>query len=546
MKVSIAQLNYRIGDFEGNTNKITEAINKAKAEKVNLIVFSELAVTGYPPEDFMDYPWFIEKQNTFTNKITKECVGITAVIGAITENRGKGRKLFNSALVMEEGIIKHTVNKTLLPTYDIFTECRYFEPNSVFKTIEIQGKKVAITICEDLWSKYNDFEYHLDVLEQYKNQNIDLVVNIAASPYNQDKFDVRDKVLRGNTKDNDIPLIYVNQVGAHTDVLFDGNSSVWSSGKKVLELPSFEEDQVFFDLSSTIQNEEIENEYYVEEDHVLDALVFGIKEYFQKMGFTKCLLGSSGGIDSAVVQALGTLALGGENVFAVLMPSEFSSDGSISDAEQLSKNCSNPYEVIPIKGVYDSYLEALEPVFAGTKFNIAEENLQARARGMTLMAISNKKGGILLNTSNKSEMSVGYSTLYGDMCGGLSPIGDLYKMEVYALARFINKKHGLLIPEEIINKEPSAELRPDQKDSDSLPIYPILDKILYQYIEERKSPEEIIASGIEEAVVLDVLGKVNRNEYKRYQAAPVLRVSKKAFGYGRRMPLVGKYFTERA
>jgi NAD+ synthase (glutamine-hydrolysing) len=540
MKVSIAQLNYKIGDFESNTKKIIGAINTAKKEGAKLVVFSELAISGYPPEDFLDYHWFLEKQDQYLNLIKKECTGITAVLGAITRNKGVGRGLFNSALVIEEGEVKHCINKTLLPTYDIFNECRYFEPNKHFNRIEIEGKKVAVTICEDLWSKYNDFEYKIDVLEQYKD--FDLVVNIAASPYNQDKFEVRDTVLRENSSTYHTPLIYVNQVGAHTDIVFDGNSSVWNSGKKVLELPSFKEEINTFDLEGILLNKEVTNEYYVEKEHVLDAIVFGIKEYFSKMGFTKCLLGSSGGIDSAVVQALATLALGGGNVHAVLMPSEFSSDGSINDAEQLSKNCKNLYGTIPIKGVYNSYLDALEPIFKGTKFNIAEENLQARARGMMLMAISNKKGGILLNTSNKSEMSVGYSTLYGDMCGGLAPIGDLYKMEVYALAKFINKKHGLMIPEEIINKEPSAELRPDQKDSDSLPIYPILDKILYQYIEERKSPQEIVSSGIEEAVVLDVLGKINRNEYKRYQAAPVIRVSKKAFGYGRRMPLVGKYF----
>ena len=540
MKVSIAQLNYKIGDFESNTKKIIESISIAKKEGAKLVVFSELAISGYPPEDFLDYHWFLEKQDQYLSQIKKECTGITVVLGAITRNKGIGRGLFNSALVIGEGEVKDCINKTLLPTYDIFNECRYFEPNKHFNTIEIEGKKVVVTICEDLWCKYNDFEYNIDVLEQYKD--FDLVVNIAASPYNQDKFEVRDAVLRGNSSTYDTPLIYVNQVGAHTDIVFDGNSSVWNSGKKVLELPSFKEELNTFDLEGILLKKEVTSEYYEEEDHVLDAIVFGIKEYFSKMGFTKCLLGSSGGIDSAVVQALATLALGGENVHAVLMPSEFSSEGSINDAEQLSKNCKNACNTIPIKEVYNSYLDALDPIFKGTKFNLAEENLQARARGMMLMAISNKKGGILLNTSNKSEMSVGYSTLYGDMCGGLAPIGDLYKMEVYALAKFINKKYGLMIPEEIINKEPSAELRPDQKDSDSLPIYPILDKILYQYIEERKSPQEIVSSGIEEAVVMDVLGKINRNEYKRYQAAPVIRVSKKAFGYGRRMPLVGKYF----
>jgi NAD+ synthase (glutamine-hydrolysing) len=542
MKICLAQLNYTIGDLEGNSSKIINGIHEAKANGAELVVFSELAISGYPPEDLLDYPSFVEEQLTFLDIIARECVGITAIVGAISMNKENGRFLRNTAFVLSDGEIKNEVHKTLLPTYDIFTESRYFEPNETFECVEIGGKKIAITICEDLWSDANEFQYSRDVLAQYDALNPDVVINISASPYHKDKFEIRDKVLRDNCTDHNVSIVYVNQVGVHTDLLFDGNSSVWNAkGEKIIEMEAFGEEMGYFQLSELDSNSPLQFEETDRMDRVLDAICFGIKEYFQKMGFKKCLLGSSGGIDSAVVQSLASIALGPENVLAVLMPSEYSSEGSVSDAEALSNNWGNPIEILPIKDVYSAYMNTLQPVFNGTAFNIAEENLQARARGMMLMAVSNKKGGILLNTSNKSEMAVGYSTLYGDMCGGLSPIGDLYKMEVYDIALRINKKYGDKIPEDIISKPPSAELRPGQKDSDSLPEYPILDDILLNYIERRLSAESIVELGYDKEVVNDVLKKVNSNEYKRYQAPPVLRVSNKAFGYGRRMPLVGKY-----
>lgn len=540
MKIALCQLNYIIADIEGNKKKIIEAIESAKKHKVDLAIFSELSICGYPPDDLLDYPFFVEKCENAISEIAFYCDNIAAIIGGPTINISHiGKRLFNSAYFIENKFVKSVTNKTLLPTYDIFNEARYFEPNRLFELVEFKGKKIALTICEDLWNDADSLQYESDPLSELKKQNPDFIVNISASPFNKGKYERRLETLKNQTKKHGLQLFYVNQVGAHTDIIFDGNSMIINpNGEIIHQLASFEEDALYFDSESDFISKENKQKKDIALLH--QALVFGLKNYFEKMGFKKAILGSSGGIDSALVQALASEAIGPENVMAVLMPSEFSSEGSVSDAQKLSENIGNPFQILPIKTVYNTFVETLQPIFGELPFNTTEENIQARSRAIILMAISNKFGNILLNTSNKSEIAVGYSTLYGDMCGSLSVIGDLYKTEVYELCNYINR-NSEIIPNAILNKAPSAELRPNQKDSDSLPDYEILDSILFQYIEEQKSIEQIIASGHEENIVLRTIKMVNNNEFKRFQAPPILRVSAKAFGRGRQIPLVSKW-----
>lgn len=540
MKIALAQLNYTIADIVGNKEKIIVALNKAKESAADLVVFSELSICAYPPDDLLDYPHFISNCIQAVEEIAKHAIGITVILGSPTFNESKiGRRLYNSACILQDGIVKHTVHKTLLPTYDVFNEARYFEANSSFKTIEINGKKIAITICEDLWFEMERFNYSGNPLEELSKYRPDLLINISASPFNMHKKIERLNVLKNVCMRYALPLVYVNQTGVHTDLVFDGNSMVINeNGSLVLECSSFKEDFQIFDTEK--ENREIDFKETEETELMHDALIYGIQNFFGKMGFSKAVLGSSGGIDSAVVQALATRALGAENVKAILMPSDFSSEGSVLDAKKLSENLKNNFEILPISNVFDSFGQTLKPMFEGLEFDLAEENIQARSRAVLLMAISNKFGHILLNTSNKSEMSVGYTTLYGDMCGSLSVMGDLYKTDVYKLARFINKDLEI-IPYSIIDKAPSAELRPNQKDSDSLPEYDVLDQILELYIEKQKGIEEIVQLGFESALVNRIIGMVNRNEYKRFQAPPIIRIRSKAFGRGRQIPLVSKW-----
>ena len=540
MKIALAQLNYTIADIVGNKEKIIVALNKAKESAADLVVFSELSICAYPPDDLLDYPHFISNCIQAVEEIAKHAIGITVILGSPTFNESKiGRRLYNSACILQDGIVKHTVHKTLLPTYDVFNEARYFEANSSFKTIEINGKKIAITICEDLWFEMERFNYSGNPLEELSKYRPDLLINISASPFNMHKKIERLNVLKNVCMRYALPLVYVNQTGVHTDLVFDGNSMVINeNGSLVLECSNFKEDFQIFDTEK--ENREIDFKEAEETELMHDALIYGIQNFFGKMGFSKAVLGSSGGIDSAVVQALATRALGAENVKAILMPSDFSSEGSVLDAKKLSENLKNNFEILPISNVFDSFGQTLKPMFEGLEFGLAEENIQARSRAVLLMAISNKFGHILLNTSNKSEMSVGYTTLYGDMCGSLSVMGDLYKTDVYKLARFINKDLEI-IPYSIIDKAPSAELRPNQKDSDSLPEYDVLDQILELYIEKQKGIEEIVQLGFESALVNRIIGMVNRNEYKRFQAPPIIRIRSKAFGRGRQIPLVSKW-----
>lgn len=546
--ISLAQLDYHTGNFDSNTQKIITQIEAAKAEGVDLLVFSELCVCGYPPRDFLEFRDFIEQALHSVKQIATHCKGIAAIVGAPTLNPvPEGKDLYNSAYFLSNGEITAVRNKTLLPNYDIFDEYRYFEPNRVFDIVEYKGCRIALTVCEDLWNINDNPMYIINPMDELMKLDPHVMINIAASPFNKTQAEIRTQVMIDNAQKYGIPLFYVNHIGAQTQLIFDGGSMVLDAKGEVLDTYTFfKEERRNYRFSFGDGRAEIGMDHTPTHkeipvmERVHEALVLGIREYFQKQGFSKAILGLSGGIDSAIVLALAAEALGKENVRAVMLPSRYSSQHSVDDAVKLAENLGVQHDLISIEQTFHALEQTLEPHFAGQPFNIAEENMQSRSRGVILMALSNKFGYILLNTSNKSELAVGYGTLYGDMCGGLSVIGDLYKTEVYELARFINRNKEI-IPENTIVKPPSAELRPDQKDSDSLPDYDTLDAILFLYIEERLGPKEIIAKGHDEQLVNRVLRMVNMNEWKRMQAPPVLRVSLKAFGQGRRMPIVAKY-----
>lgn len=546
MKIAIAQLNYHIGNFAANAGKIIDAIRHAKQNGAEIVIFSELSVCGYPPLDMLEQKDFIDACTRSAQNIASQCKGIAAIIGCPTINPDEnGKKLYNSALVLQNGTISDIYHKGLLPTYDIFDEYRYFEPASEFHTVKIQGRTVALTICEDLWNEQlveNSFGksriYRVSPMEQLIKQKPELMINIAASPFSYKQEKIRSTVLSENAKRYGLPLIYANQVGANTEIIFDGNSKILNpDGSVFATLPAFEESVTIVDLNDC-RSVEVFDQPKIEKIH--RAIILGVKDYFHKSGFKTATLGLSGGIDSAVTAALAAEALGKENVHGLLLPSRFSSEHSITDAVDLAKNLGIAYNTIPISPAVESFDLCLAPLFEGTTFGLAEENIQARIRGSLLMAFSNKFGHILLNTSNKSEAAVGYGTLYGDMNGGISVLGDVYKTEVFELAKYINRD-TVLIPLNSIIKPPSAELRPDQKDSDSLPEYDILDGILHLYIEEKLQFNDIVARGFDRDTVAKTITMVNRNEYKRFQTAPILRVSPKAFGLGRRIPLVAEH-----
>jgi len=598
MNIALAQQNYHIGNFEANTRKILEGIGKAKAAGADLVVFSELSVCGYPPRDFLEFEDFISKCYAAVDRIREAADTIGVIVGSPARNpQRKGKQLFNAAWLLYEKEIKGVAHKTCLPNYDVFDEYRYFEPGFDWKVIPFKGKRIALTICEDIWNMGDHPQYRFCPMDHLIPQHPDLMINISASPFDYDHDDDRKEVVRQNVLKYGLPMYYCNAVGSQTEIVFDGGSVVYNAkGDLIKEFNYFEEDfgivplpevktepaargpvppmfeellpglSVAIDTTSPaaertrlhMQTQEIFDkdmrvakqndpdrvlQYLVAEKNIAQiqqALILGIRDYFSKMGFSKAILGSSGGIDSAVTLTLACEALGTDNVRAILLPSPYSSGHSVSDAEQLSRNLGNPYDIIPIREVYKALLNVLKPVFGDLPFGLAEENLQSRTRGNILMGVANKFGYILLNTSNKSELATGYGTLYGDMAGGLSVLGDVYKGQVYALARYLNR-NSEIIPRHILEKAPSAELRPGQKDSDSLPEYDILDKILYQYIERCQGPKEITAMGIDEVLVARVLKMVNSNEYKRNQFCPIIRVSCKAFGIGRRVPIVAKY-----
>ena len=549
MKIALAQINYHIGNFESNTAKVISALEKAKAVGADLVVFAELAVSGYPPRDFLEFDDFIERCLEAIDEIASHCRGIAAIVGCPTRREEiKGKDLHNSALFLAEGKVQDAAHKSLLPNYDIFDEYRYFEPYREFHVIPYKGKKIALTICEDIWDIGEDPLYTINPMDELMKQSPDLMINIAASPFNYEQAQIRKEVMLVNAKKYRLPLFYVNHVGAQTELLFDGGSMVVSPKGFIFdELDYFEEDLRFYELQDVLvahlQEDVSPHGKHCEKIELIhDALVMGIRNYFGKLGFTKAILGLSGGIDSAVTMVLAARALGPENVRAVLLPSAFSSEHSVKDALDLANNLGAPHDTISIEQAFMNMEETLKPVFGDLQFDITEENMQARLRGVILMAMSNKFGYILLNTSNKSEAAVGYGTLYGDMNGGISVLGDVYKTQVFELARRINREKEI-IPENTIIKPPSAELRPNQKDSDSLPDYEILDEILFQYIEKRMGPRELVNMGFEKATVDRILKLVNTNEHKRYQTPPILRVSPKAFGMGRRMPIVARYLS---
>lgn len=558
MKIFIAQQNYHIGNFDKNVDKIIKAIEMAKDANADLIVFSEMSICGYPSKDFLDFRDFIDKCFESIEKIKKIADTIAVIIGAPDRNPVKeGKDLFNAAFFIYQNEVKSIAHKTCLPTYDVFDENRYFEPAFTWNVIEFKQKRIALTVCEDIWNLGDNPLYRICPMDILMEQNPDVMINISASPFDYTHADDRRATIKANVLKYKIPLIYCNAVGSQTEIIFDGVSLCFDKNANLChELSQFNEeirevillDDGTFEAPIIKAADEVvdflsEPERFMPElniGQVYDAIVLGIKDYFSKMGFTKAIIGSSGGIDSAVTIALACEALGKENVRAILMPSEFSTTHSVSDAGQLSKNLGNSCDIIPIKKIFDSFIAELHPVFKDLPFGIAEENIQSRTRGNLLMAIANKFGYILLNTSNKSELATGYGTLYGDMAGGIGVLGDCYKLQVYELAMYINRKNEI-IPQNIITKPPSAELRPDQKDTDSLPPYETLDEILYQYIERVQGPQEIKAMGFDAALVDRILKLVNRNEYKRNQFCPIIRISPKAFGSGRRMPIVGNY-----
>lgn len=560
MKIAVAQQNYHIGNFEENTRKIIEGIQWAKQQGADIVVFSELCICGYPPRDFLEFDDFIAKCNKAIDEIKQHADTIAVVVGAPDKNPVReGKDLFNAAWFLYEKEVKAVAHKTCLPNYDVFDEYRYFEPAYNWKIVEFKGKRLAITICEDIWNLGDNPLYRHCPMDELMKQQPDIMLNMSASPFDYTHVEDRKAILKLNTSKYKLPMLYCNCVGSQTEIVFDGGSLVFDKNSNLIrQLPLFKEAIEVFELNedgtflqpvlataNDLPDEEFnpsELDYNLCTAEIYNAIIMAIRDYFYKMGFSKAIVGSSGGIDSAVTLALACDALGKENVRAVLMPSQYSTGHSVIDAEQLSKNLGNPYDIVPIKNIYESFLTELKPIYKDLPFSLAEENIQARTRGNLLMAIANKFGYILLNTSNKSELATGYGTLYGDMAGGIGVLGDCYKMQVYALANYINRNKEI-IPHHIITKPPSAELRPGQKDADSLPDYAILDKLLYQYIEKRQGPKEIKEQGFDPALVDRVLKMVNINEYKRNQFCPIIRISPKAFGVGRRVPIVGKYLS---
>jgi len=560
MKIILAQQNYHIGNFESNTQKIIAAIEEGKKQHADLMVFSELCICGYPPLDLLDFTNFIEKCNESIDMIRSHTHGIGVLIGAPSINeKNEGKNLFNSAYLLYNNTIADVVHKSLLPTYDVFDEYRYFEPAYTWHTMVFKGKKLAVSICEDIWNLGDNPLYRLCPMDALIKEQPDVMINLSASPFDYTRIEERKSIIQANVAKYKIPMIYCNTVGAQTEIIFDGGSLVFDKDANLLkEGKYFEEDMLTvnlldhggFEEMNIATSKEISSvkwnprvyDQHLHTDRIYGAIVLGVKDYFSKMGFKQAILGSSGGIDSAVTLAIACEALGNENVHALLLPSQYSTDHSIDDAVALSKNLGNPYDLIPIQPVFDAFMNQLKPVYKDLPFNLAEENIQARTRGNVLMAVANKFGYILLNTTNKSECATGYGTLYGDMAGGISVLGDVYKMQVYALANHINR-NGEIIPQHIIDKAPSAELRPNQKDSDSLPDYSLLDAILYQYIERHHGSKEIIAMGFEKEMVERTLRLVNISEYKRNQFCPIIRVSPKAFGVGRRVPIVANYLS---
>jgi NAD+ synthetase len=544
MKVALAQINTIVGDFENNLRLVQDALGRARAAGVDLAVFPELTFAGYPPKDLLEKRSFVDKNLEILQRFKREVRGIAAVVGYVSRNEeGSGKALFNSAALVADGQIVHRTHKCLLPTYDVFDEGRHFEPCSHARgVVAYGGRRIALSICEDFWNDADLFPrrlYRYDPVEDMAGQGAELFVNINASPYTLGKPELRRRIVTHAAAKYHVPVVLVNQVGGYDDIFFDGGSMAADVvGRLVARARAFEEDLVVLDLDRPPAP--LADEAAEPAEQIYRALVLGTRDYTRKCGFRQVVIGLSGGIDSALVACIAAEALGPENVTGMAMPSMYSSPSALADAEALARNLGVRLEVIPITRIYESYLESLGGLFAGRPFDTAEENLQARIRGNLLMAFSNKFGAMVLSTGNKSELAVGYSTLYGDMCGGLAVISDLLKTQVYDVCRWINRG-GPVIPESTLTKAPSAELRPGQTDQDELPPYDVLDGVLRLYVEEQRSRREIIESGFDAPLVNRVVGLVDRNEYKRRQAPPGLKVTGKAFGYGRRLPIVQRF-----
>lgn len=540
MKIFVGQMNPIIGDIEGNKEKILDIYYEGIDAGADIVVCPELALLGYPPLDLVEKKGFRNTVHKAAKELAAATGGVGLLFGSIDEDDDAiGTNLYNSAILCHDGEIKFIQHKTLIPNYDVFDEMRYFEPSKSVSIYEFKGEKLGISICEDIWNDKDFWKHRLylnDPVERLMQQGATVLINISASPYSFGKREERRQMLRALCNKGSLPLAYVCCAATQTDLIFDGASLCFDSkGRLVKTGKVFAEDAFMFDTKE--EYEEIVSIERSFEEEIHDALIFGIKEYFVKMRFKKALLGLSGGIDSAIVAYFAAQALGAENVHVILLPSKYSSDGSIGDSIKLIKNLGISHAQISIQPAVDELINSVSAQFGNRKEDTTEENIQSRVRGVTLMAIANKLGYMLLTTGNKSELATGYCTLYGDMCGGLAVIADVYKTDIYRVSNYINRDKEI-IPHEIIEKAPSAELRPNQTDQDSLPPYPVLDKILRAYLEENKEYDEIVAEVPEPETVKRMLRLVDMNEFKRKQAAPALRVSYKAFGYGRRYPIV--------
>lgn len=543
MKVGLGQINTTIGDFDGNAAKIVDYSRRAQAAGASLVTFPELSICGYPPRDLVEKATFVQKNAEALEQIKREVPGIAVIVGLVTKSNGKtGKSVMNSAALVLGGEVKLLQSKMLLPTYDVFDESRNFAPADSQRLIKFCNRQVALTICEDAWNDkhfWNRRLYGVDPVEALVEAGGNLLLNISASPFHVGKHELRRDMLATIAKEDKVPVAMVNLVGGNDGVIFDGSSLVIApDGRVIAQGTSFEEDLIFFDTESL--SGDMHEQVAGDEASAYSALVLGTRDYVRKCGFSRVIVGLSGGIDSALTAAIAADAVGRENVIGVGMPGPYSSKGSIDDARRLAANLGIRFELIAIGEPFEAYRHALSGVFAGLKEDVTEENLQARIRGGILMALSNKIGAMVLSTGNKSELAVGYCTLYGDMCGGLAVISDVPKTQVYRMARYVNRKQEI-IPQATIDKAPSAELRPNQTDQDSLPPYDVLDAILLDYIEDYKSAEQIAQEhGFDVALVRSVMRMVDRNEYKRQQAAVGLKISEKAFGVGRRMPIAAK------
>ncbi|MDP9269272.1 MAG: NAD+ synthase [Acidobacteriota bacterium] len=544
MKIALGQINTTVGDFRGNAEKIIEYSRRAAADGAGLILFPELSICGYPPRDLLEKPAFLQRNGESAAKIAAATRGIAVICGAVTPARQEaGKRVMNSALLLRDGKVDFVQSKMLLPTYDVFDELRHFAPAEKQELLPFCGKQMALTVCEDAWNDKHFWPhrlYRVDPVEQLVKAGGNFVLNISASPWHTGKRETRCRMLRAIATEYHTPVALVNQVGGNDSLVFDGSSVVIApDGSIVAQAKSFEEDLVYFDPD--VLTGEVHAQVTGREASAYAALVMGTRDYVRKCGFRQVLVGLSGGIDSALVACIAADALGPEHVMGIGMPTRFSSSGSIEDARSLARNLGIGFEVIPIEEIYEAYLAALKPAFQGCKEDVTEENIQSRVRGATLMALSNKRGALVLSTGNKSELAVGYCTLYGDMVGGLAVISDVPKTMVYRLSNWVNRERER-IPKATIEKPPSAELRPGQKDTDTLPTYDTLDAILEDYVEDYKSAEEIAkARKFDLVLVKTIIVMIERSEYKRQQAAPGLKITEKAFGTGRRFPIAQKF-----